>query len=94
MIEEDSELVDGWRGGADFLLCAGDVLAILAATGVRTVGAGDEGQRVPDAVGCHLPQRVGEQRMPIAVAPIDRQVGAVRGEFRLERGDQLRGSAR
>ena len=33
-------------------------------------------------------QRVGQERMPIAIAPIDRQRRAVRLEFGAQRGDQ------
>ena len=80
--------------GPDFCLCARDVLAILPAAGIRAERAGDERQRAAHAVGRHLPQRVGQQRMPIAIAPIDRQLRPVLGQFALERRDQLRGSAR
>ena len=41
------------------------------------------------AVGRHLAQRVGQQRMPVAIAPVDRQLRAVRGQLALERRDQL-----
>ena len=42
-----------------------------------------------DAVVAHLPQRVGEERVPVAVAEVDRQVDAVRAQLGLERRDQL-----
>ena len=50
--------------------------------------AGREHQRACDAVVAHLPHRVGDVRLPVAVAPVDRQVDAVRREVRSQRGDQ------
>ena len=89
MIEEHAELVDLRRRRADLLLGAGDVFAILPAAGIRTERAGDERQRPLHAVGRHLPQRIGQQRMPVAIAPVDRQLRPVLGQFPLQRGDQL-----
>lgn len=58
----------------------GEVLAVLAAAGVRGVGAGGEDEDAATAVGDHLAQGVREVRRPVAVAPVDRQVQAVVGE--------------
>ena len=44
-------------------------------------GARDECQSAPDAVGGHLAKRVGQQRVPIAVAPVDRQLRSMIGQF-------------
>ena len=41
-----------------------------------------------DPVVPHLPQRVGEVRVPVAVAPVDRQVEAGGPEVLLDRGDE------
>ena len=45
-------------------------------------------KRPPHAAAAHFGQRVGQQRMPIAIAPIDRQRRAVGGQLGLEGGDQ------
>ncbi len=43
----------------------------------------------PTPVVAHLPQRVGEVGVPVAVAEVDRQPDPVRGELGLERRDQI-----
>ena len=57
----------------ELLLRGGDVLAVLLAARVRMVRRGDESDRVPHAVGVHLPERVRQQRMPVAHADVHRQ---------------------
>ena len=37
----------------------------------------------------HLRKRVGQQRVPVAIAPIDRGRDAARIEFRTQRGDEI-----
>src|SRR5690606_9132385 len=49
---------------------------------------GHPARDAPHAVVGHAPQGVGEVGVPVAVAPVDRQVDAVRGEVLLDRGDQ------
>ncbi len=63
---------EGWCVGSDFLLRPCDVLTILAATGIRTIGRREEGKGMLDTIIRHLSHRVGKQRMPIAIAEIDR----------------------
>jgi len=66
-------------GGADLiprtqrLLGGGRVLAILLAARVGMMRGGDEHDRLPHTIGIHLLQRVGQQRMPVAHADVDRQ---------------------
>ena len=82
MIEEHAELVDSRRRRTDFLLSPRDVFAILATAGVGAKRAGDKCERMRHAVGRHLSERVGEQRVPIAVAPVDWQPQPVCLQFR------------
>jgi len=65
-----------------------EVLAVLAAPGVRRVGARHEAGGPGDAVGRHLPQRVGEVGVPVAVAPVDRQVQPGAGEVVAQCGEE------
>src|SRR5690606_23600728 len=44
--------------------------------------------RVMDAVICHLAKGIRQKRMPVAVAPVDRQIDIVGFQFLFERGDQ------
>ena len=71
-----------------------DILQILAATRVGTKDGGDESERIAHAVGPHLTQRVGEQRMPIAIAPIDGQLQAVARQFAFRARRSRRGCDR
>src|SRR6476469_3112494 len=84
MIEEHAELVDRRRGGANFCLSGSNVFAVLATARIRAVRAGDECQGTTNSVGRHLAKRVGEQRMPVAIAPVDRQMRAVSRKFLFE----------
>ena len=88
MIEERPQLMNFGRRGADLLLRVGDIFAVLPAARIRTVGTGEECQRPAHTAAAHFGQRVGQQRMPIAIAPINRQRRAVGGQLRFERGDE------
>ena len=88
MVEEHPRLHDLRRLRPDRLLGVEDVLPVLAAPGVRGVGGREERERTLDAVVGHLPERVGEERVPVAVAEVDRQVDAVGVELRSESRDQ------
>jgi hypothetical protein len=81
MIVEDAQLVDVRRRGPDLLLCGRDVLAVLAAAGIRTVRAGEERQGPPHAISPHLGERFGKQRMPVPVTPINWQLRPVGRQF-------------
>lgn len=61
------------------------VLAVLAAAGVRGVGAGGEHGDPAVAVRDHLAEGVGEVRGPVAVAPVHRQFEAVVREVLAQR---------
>ena len=67
---------------------AGEVFPVLPARRVRAVGARrDRDQRAMPVVR-RLTQRVGEERTPVAVAPVDLQVHPAIPQFRLERSLQ------
>ncbi len=66
-----------------------EVLAVLPAAGVRRVRRGHEAGRPGDAVRGHLRERVLQVGVPVAVAPVDRQVDAVAGEVLAQRGEEL-----
>ena len=85
MVVEDAQLVDDGRARADLRPRARDVLEVLAAARVGAVRRGDEGERAPDAVPGHRAERVGEERMPVPVAPVERQARAVRGQLGAQR---------
>ena len=62
-----------------------DIFAILPASRIRTERRSRNRQRGPNAIVAHACDRVGEHRMPIAIAPVDRKPHA----GLLQRGDQL-----
>lgn len=44
---------------------------------------------MPHTVGSHLAQRIGQQRVPVAIAPVDRQLQPGPLKFMLGRPDQI-----
>ena len=89
MIVEDAQLVDDGGAGANLGLRPRDVLQVLAASRVRAVRGGDERERPRDAVPHHRAERVGQERVPVPVAPVERQAQAVGAEL-LAKGVQER----
>ena len=71
---------------ADGLAGPRDVLVVLPAGRVAAVGAGGEHERPAHAVAGHLGDGVLDQRVPVAVAEVHRQVGALAGRPRSARG--------
>ena len=88
MVEEHPRLHHLRRPGADRLLGVEDVLPVLAAPRIRRVGGREERERALDSVTGHLAERVGQERVPVAVAEVDRQVDAVRVELDSQGCDQ------
>src|SRR5262245_18900147 len=84
MIEKGPQLIDHRSTIADGLLRRGNVLAILAAARIAAERGGEKSNRPLHAFGLHLPQRVGQERMPVAVAPVERQLDAGCGELELK----------
>src|SRR5690606_5533743 len=86
VVEEEAHLV-----GGDAILETGlgdgarDVLTVLTIAGVRRVRARRENEKGAVAVVRRLRERVLQVRIPVAVAPVDRQVDAAPGEFALRR---------
>src|ERR1043165_8119051 len=76
MIVEDSKLRSARRSFTNFFACSRDVLLVLPAAGIRAVSGSDEAERTFDAVAHHLAERVGQEAMPVAIAPVDGKRGA------------------
>ncbi len=86
MIEELPHLVDlNLAGQLGLLERKGIVFAILAATRIRAVGAGADGEQFRESEPLRLAHRVGDVRLPVAVAPEHRQVDVAARQFGLER---------
>ena len=49
-----------------------DVLPVLLTAGIAMMSGGNEADGMPDAVRMHPLQRVGQKRMPVAHADVDR----------------------
>ena len=73
MIVEDPNLIHRRRAFANLRLRRCNILPVLPATGIRTVSGGHQSQRMLYAVVAHLPQRIGQKWIPVAIAPINRQ---------------------
>src|SRR3954470_4688258 len=65
------------------------VLPVLLAAGIRMLRRRDEADRVPRAVGVHLVQRVGEERVPVAHADVHGQ-GTASGRKSLAQAGRLK----
>src|ERR1043166_9683725 len=89
MVEEHPNLIDFRRARPDFLLRTGNVFAVLAASRVRTVGGGDEGKGALNTIQLHLRQRSRQHGMPVAIAPVDRQLRTVLRKFDLQCCNQI-----
>ena len=74
MVEVVPQLVQLRRPVPDRCPGPGQVVLVLPAPRVRRVGARHEHQRAPHPVAPHGRDRVLDQRVPVAVAPVDRQV--------------------
>ena len=77
VIVKDPQLFDHRSPRAGLLAGADDIVEILAAAGIGTERGGHESKRATNAVVPHLAQRIGHQRMPIAVPPVDGQARSV-----------------
>src|SRR5688572_14785080 len=63
-----------------FGACGGNVLPILLTAGVRMLCGCDEADRVTATGRVHLPQRVSEERMPVAHPDVNREAMASSSE--------------
>ena len=81
VIEEHADLVDLRRPLTHRCTGGRNVFAVLATAGVAAVGTCDEGNRPFHSGVGHLADRVGKQWMPVAIAPIDRDVWPAAVEF-------------
>src|ERR1051325_2773034 len=81
VIEKRAQLFHARRIIAHRLPGALNIFKILSATRIRAISRRDESERVFDSVGAHLSERIGEQRVPVSIAKIDRKREAMRSEF-------------
>ena len=95
VVVERAQLQHLGRAGADRLLRAVDVLAVLPAARVRAEGRGEERERASARPASRISRSVSvEERVPVAVAEVDRQVDPVRARARARAPRSARGSAR
>jgi hypothetical protein len=87
VVEEAPQRLDHRRAGK---LGAGlfDVPEVLTTARVRAVRRGDEAERALHAVSLHLGNGVAEERRPVAVAKVDRQVDAVALQLLVDSRDE------
>ena len=78
MVETHADLLDPRRPRTDLGLGPHEVLAVLSTSAKATEHAGEKRQRPLPAVAFHLFESFGEHRVPIPVAPVDRQIDALR----------------
>src|SRR5262245_29196221 len=88
MIEKGAQLLHTRSATADSLLGSGDVFEILSAARVAAERGGEKGERAANTVCFHLLQRIRQERRPVAVAPVKRELDSSGGEFILQSGKQ------
>src|SRR6185369_1424622 len=89
VIVELSQLLNAWRAWSNLRLRVADVFQILSTTRVRTISRGHKREGVLNAIISHATDGVDEHRMPIAIAPVDRQSWAIPLELFFECRDQI-----
>lgn len=89
VVVEDADLVDFHSGKGGILECRGDIFAVLTAAGVAAEAGGDIAEHAADTVIVHLFESLWKERMPVAVAPIERQVDVVLIKFGAECGEEI-----
>src|SRR5438270_3660910 len=88
MVKKGAQLLD-FRRSCHFALRADNVLAILTTSRIGTVRRRHEGERSSNAVLLHLLKRFGQHRIPVAISPINGELGSMLREFALERCDEF-----
>src|SRR5580704_12455349 len=91
MIEEHAQFFDLRSTRTNFALRKRNVFAVLPASGIGTVSRGHKSQRPANAVQLHLTNGICQHGMPVAIAPVYRQLRPVLREFGFESRDQLTG---
>jgi hypothetical protein len=71
MLPKGREFVDPWSRGPHRRACSLDVLDVLAAARVGGVRRSCDGKRASHPTGRHLPDRIGQHGVPVAIAPVD-----------------------
>ena len=81
VIEEDPDFVNLWCFRANSIACVLNILSILTTTRITTESTCNEGKCATNSCVFHFSYGIGEQRVPVAIAPIDRQFQTRCGEF-------------
>ncbi len=89
VVVEQPDLVELGGARTDRIPGPLQVFAVLAAAGIGAEGRCGEHQRPLDPIGGHLGHRVGQHRMPVAVAPVDREIDAGTAELGFDGGLQV-----
>src|SRR5689334_6690755 len=89
MVIKRAQLVDARRVWPNFRLRVRNVLPVLPATRIRTVSRRNKRKRVLHTIPRHLSQRVSQKRMPVAIAPVDRQLWPIAIKLALQRRDKV-----
>src|SRR6266550_8057314 len=89
MIVECANLLHARRVIPDNTSRLGNIFQILAATRIGTVRRSHERQRVLYSLVTHLPEGVSEQRMPVAIAKVNRQRRTISLQFNFESGNEF-----
>ncbi len=89
VIVEGPDLAKGHVFQVQFLCSVLNVLPVLPAAGIGTVGRGHVIDAAMNTVAMHLLQGVAEVGFPVPVAPVYRQVDVVRLELGLQQGFQF-----
>src|ERR1043165_7081095 len=84
-----AQLLNARRAWSNLRLRVRNVFQILATTRIRTVSRSHERERIAHAIFSHASNRVDEHRMPVAIAPVDRQSWAISLQLCFERRDQI-----
>ncbi len=88
MVEARPQLFHARRTGTGRGAGLCDILQVLPTGRIRAVTAGDECQRPFHAIAGHLGHGVGQQRLPVAIAPIHRHPRTMSVQFRPQRGHE------
>lgn len=81
MVEKGAELVDVRRVRTGGSARVGNVVEVLPAARVRRISRRDISEGPPDSGGSHGLQRLRQKRVPVAIAPVNRQVDVVLRKF-------------
>ena len=89
VIVKDTDFVDLGSSWAHLTPCLLDVLTILPTARIRTVCRSYKRQSPLNTVRFHLSQRIGKERVPVSISPVNRQIDFGLGELRSQHLDEF-----